>query len=80
MDDLTGLNKIMGILGPEFGLIVSDRTGAFPGARGLAERLDFIFRWSVVNRGEVGSGAGGLYPRELCGRTVLYSTRLGFTF
>lgn len=53
MDDLTGLHKIMELLGPEFGMIVSDRTGAFPGAAGLAERLGFIFRWSVVCRGEV---------------------------
>lgn len=53
MDDLTGLHRIMEKLGPEFGMIVSDRTGAFPGDAGLAERLGFIFRWSVVKRGEV---------------------------
>jgi len=53
MDNLTGLQRIMDKLGPDFGMIVSDRTGAFPGAAGLAERLGFIFRWSVVNRGEV---------------------------
>ncbi len=53
MDDLTGLKRIMEKLGPEFGLIVSDRTGAFPGGPGLAERLAFIFRWTVVHRGEV---------------------------
>jgi len=53
MDDLTGLQRIMEKLGPDFGMIVSDRTGAFPGDSGLAERLVFIYRWSVVNRGEV---------------------------
>ena len=53
MDDLGGLRRIMDLLGPEFGMIVSDRTGAFPGAAGLAERLAFIFRWSIVCRGEV---------------------------
>ena len=51
MDDLGGLRRIMALLGPEFGMIVSDRTGAFPGAAGLAERLAFIFRWSIVCRG-----------------------------
>lgn len=53
MDDLSGLRRIIDLLGPEFGMIVSDRTGAFPGAAGLAERLAFIFRWSIVCRGEV---------------------------
>ena len=53
LDDLSGLNRIMELLGPEFGMIVSDKTGVFPGSAGLGERLGFIFRWSVVQRGEV---------------------------
>ena len=53
MDNLSGLRRIMDLLGPDFGMIVSDSTGAFPGAAGLAERLAFIFRWSIVCRGEV---------------------------
>lgn len=53
MEDLSGLNEIMERLGPEFGMVVSDRTGAFPGDRGVPERLAFVFRWSVVQRGEV---------------------------
>lgn len=53
MDDLSGLNRIMKHLGPEFGMIVSDKTGVFPGENGLGERLGFLFRWSVVDRGEV---------------------------
>ncbi len=53
MDDLSGLNLLMEKIGPEFGLIVSDKTGSFPGDRGLGERLAFIFRWSVLKRGEV---------------------------
>ncbi|MBL4658163.1 MAG: hypothetical protein JKX73_09200, partial [Flavobacteriales bacterium] len=53
MDDLSGLNRIMELLGSDYGMIVSDRTGAFPGDSGLAERLAFVFRWSVVRRGEV---------------------------
>jgi len=53
MDDLSGLNRIMEYLGPEFGMVVSDKTGVFPGASGLGERLGFVFRWSIVERGEV---------------------------
>ena len=53
MDDLSGINELMRRLGPEFGLIVSDKTGTFPGEQGVGERLGFIFRWSVVQRTEV---------------------------
>ncbi len=53
MDDLSGLNRIMELLGNDYGMIVSDKSGVFPGASGLGERLGFIFRWSVVERGEV---------------------------
>ena len=53
MDDLSGLNRIMSLLGSEFGMVVSDKTGVFPGDDGLGERLGFIFRWSIVERGEV---------------------------
>ena len=53
VDDLTGLKRLMGLLGSEFGLIVSDQTGAFPGEPGLGERLGFIYRRSVVERMEV---------------------------
>lgn len=53
MDDLSGLRRLMSLLGPEFGLIISDTTGAFPGKRGLAERLGFIYNWRIVERTEV---------------------------
>ena len=53
MDDLSGINKLMSLLGPDFGMIISDKTGVFPGDIGLGERLGFIFRWTVVKRGEV---------------------------
>jgi len=53
MDDLSGLRRLMSLLGPEFGLIISDTTGAFPGKRGLAERLGFIFNWRIVERTEI---------------------------
>ncbi len=53
MDDLSGLKRIMEILGPDFGMVASDKTGVYPGSNGLGERLGFIYRWSIVERGEV---------------------------
>lgn len=53
MDDLSGLRKLKDLLGPDFGMIVSDKTGAFPGDPGLGERLAFVFNWHVVNRTEI---------------------------
>ena len=53
MDDLSGLRRLMSLLGPDFDLIVSDVTGKFPGESGLGERLAFIYRWSAVKRTEV---------------------------
>ena len=53
MDDLSGMQRLMDLLGPEFELIVSDQTGVFPGEAGVGERLGFIYRWSVVERTEV---------------------------
>ncbi len=53
MDDLSGFKELKRRLGPEFGVVVSDKTGAFPGEPGVGERLGFIFNWSIVQRGEV---------------------------
>ena len=53
MDDLSGFHRLKELMGAEFGMIVSDKTGAFPGEAGVGERLGFIFRWSVVQRSEV---------------------------
>lgn len=53
MDDLSGLRRLMSLLGPEFGLIISDTTGAFPGKRGLAERLGVIYNRRIVERTEI---------------------------
>ena len=55
MDDLSGLRRLMSLLGPEFSLVVSDLTGVFPGEPGLGERLGFIYRWNSVERMEVAS-------------------------
>ena len=53
MDDLSGLRKLQDLMGPEFGLIVSDKTGAFPGEPGVGERLGYIFNRSTVRRTEI---------------------------
>ena len=55
MDDLSGLRRLMSLLGPEFGMVVSDQTGVFPGEPGVGERLGFIYRWNTVERMEVAS-------------------------
>jgi len=53
MDDLSGLRKLQGLMGPEFGMIVSDKTGAFPGEPGVGERLGYVFNRSIVRRTEI---------------------------
>jgi len=44
MDNLSGIKRLKKMLGSSFELIVSDTTGAFPGARGLKERLAYLYR------------------------------------
>ena len=53
MGDLSGLRELLRRMGPEYDLIVSDKTGAFPGDKGLAERLAFISNRNLVTRREV---------------------------
>lgn len=53
MDDLTGLRTLMELLGPDFGMIASDKTGAFPGDPGLGERLAFVYNRRAVRRTEI---------------------------
>ncbi len=38
MDDLSGLRRLMSLLGSEFSMVVSDLTGVFPGEPGLARQ------------------------------------------
>ncbi len=56
MDDLSGVRELMNrMVGTDFGLVTSDTTGVFPGERGNAERLAFIFKWTRVRRTELAS-------------------------
>jgi endonuclease/exonuclease/phosphatase family metal-dependent hydrolase len=53
MDDLEGFDYLKDLMGQNFGAVVSDVTGAFPGEAGLGERLGFIYNRSLVERGNV---------------------------
>ncbi|MCH7801609.1 MAG: hypothetical protein IIC24_08745 [Chloroflexi bacterium] len=64
MDNLSGVRRLMDLLGPEFNLIISDQTGVFPGESGVGERLGFIYRWSVVERTEVAQTSPTTAPRR----------------
>ncbi|MCP4186469.1 MAG: endonuclease/exonuclease/phosphatase [Gammaproteobacteria bacterium] len=50
MDDLSGLEKLLGLLGNDYGMIVSDITGTKPGQQGNTERLAYLFNWTRVQR------------------------------
>ena len=53
LDNMEGLRHLKRLMGNDFGMVVSDTTGAFPNEDGLDERLAFIFNWTVVNRKEL---------------------------
>lgn len=53
LDNMEGLRHLKRLMGNDFGMVVSDTTGAFPNEDGLDERLAFIFNWKVVNRMEL---------------------------
>jgi len=53
MDELAGIRRLHASLGPSFKLLVSDTTGAFPGMRGLRERLAFFYRPSRIELKEL---------------------------
>ena len=50
MDDLSGLEHLRSLLGENYGMIVSDVTGAKPGNGGNAERLAYLFNWKKIQR------------------------------
>ena len=55
LDDLSAVSFLKSLAGEDFGMAVSDVTGAIPGRPGLVERLGFIFRWRTVERTEIAS-------------------------
>lgn len=50
MDDLTGFEHLLALLGSDYGMVVSDVTGATPGSSGNSERLGFLFNWKRIQR------------------------------
>lgn len=50
MDDLSGLEHLLSLLGDDYGMVVSDITGTKPGSSGNTERLGFLFNWKKVQR------------------------------
>ena len=48
MDDMDGIHRLVEELDGAFCLIISDKTGTYPGDRGLGERLAFLYRTSSV--------------------------------
>ncbi|MCH7903478.1 MAG: endonuclease/exonuclease/phosphatase [Armatimonadetes bacterium] len=53
LEKVDGLRHLKQLMGDEFGMVISDTTGSFPNEGGLAERLAFIFNWTIVNRKEM---------------------------
>lgn len=48
--DTSGLEHLLRLTGQEFGLVLSDTTGAFPNEPGLDERLAFIYNTRTIRR------------------------------
>ncbi|MDX1523905.1 MAG: endonuclease/exonuclease/phosphatase, partial [Anaerolineae bacterium] len=53
LGDLSGVRRLVAELGSDFSVIGSDTTGAFSGDPGLSERLGFMYRSSVIERGPI---------------------------
>lgn len=76
MDDLSGLEHLLSLLGDNYGMVVSDITGAKPGKSGNIERLAFVFNWKRVQRTALASDV--TFDRsEIAG--ILYNNRTTFS-
>lgn len=53
MSKMDGIRRLRELMGSEFGLIVSDIVGTFPGESGNEERLAYIYNRSLVQRTEL---------------------------
>lgn len=76
MDDLSGFEHIKSKLGNDYGMVVSDITGATPGEQGNAERLGFLFNWKKVERTALASDI--TFDRSDIARNLYYEYREEF--
>lgn len=53
MPEMAGVRRLRKLMGPEFGLVVSDVVGTFPGESGNEERLAYIYNRDLVERTEL---------------------------
>ena len=53
LNEMTGIQRLRELAGPDYGLLVSDVVGRFPGERGNEERLAYLYNRSLVRRGEL---------------------------
>ena len=76
MDDLSGIEHLLKMLGEDYGMIVSDVTGVKPGSSGNPERLGYLFNWKRINRTALASDI--TYDRSEIVRN-LYDNRSDFS-
>ncbi len=76
MDDLSGFEYLLELLGEDYGMIVSDITGTKPGGRGNTERLGFLFNWKRIQRTALASDV--TYDRSEITRN-LYENKSDFS-
>lgn len=53
MPQMEAVRKLKELMGKQYGLVVSDTTGTFPGDTGNPERMAFIYNRDVVERAEL---------------------------
>ena len=53
MPEMAAVRRLRELMGPEYGMIVSDVVGTFPGESGNEERLAYIYNRSLVERTEL---------------------------
>ena len=54
-DNLAAIKQLKDNLGNDYGMVVSDVTGVYPGSTGNSERLAFLFNWKRIERTELAS-------------------------
>jgi len=58
LPEMAAIKELRKLTGPDYGLLVSDVVGTYPGERGNEERLAFLYNRSLVRRGELVTDVG----------------------